>query len=116
MSSDYQETKNIDTASATIMPNTRTASAMLRIVDGVTVSWLLANCGTLEVAAGSPSDVRLVRFAAAGRTVATVRDRVHGLWTARVRLPHGAGAVVATAVDAHGRTASARRIVRSCSG
>jgi hypothetical protein len=116
LSSDYQETKNIDTASPSIMPNTRTATATVRVVDGVTVDWLLGRCTRLEVAAGSNRRVRLVRFAVAGRALATVHRRSNGIWSARVHLPRGTHVVLATALDAGGRAATARRIVRSCSG
>ena len=114
ISSDYQEAKNVDTEGAQIMPNTRTRTVTLRVVSRVTVNWLVGTCRQLEVAAGSPRGVTAVRFAVAGRVIATARHGVHGVWTAAVRLSRGAHLVVATAVDSRGRTAVATRMVRAC--
>ena len=115
MSSDFQESKNVDTQGSKIMPNTRTAGASMQVVSGVAVDWLLTQCRRLEAAAGSPARVRSVRFDVDGRRVATVQHGVGGIWSASVRLTHGRHVLVATAVDAKGRTATARRIVGTCS-
>jgi minor extracellular serine protease Vpr len=121
MSSDFQETKNVDTMGSSIMPNTRTRGAPLHVVAGVTVDWLLPTSSAcrgrrlFEVIAGSPASVRVVRFSVDGRRVATDRAGSQGAWTARVRLPHGRHTLTATAVDGRGHTASATRIVRACS-
>ena len=114
MSSDFQEAKNVDTEGSKIMPNTRTRSASLRVVDGVTVDWLLEQCSRLEVTAGSPNRVVAVRFAVDGHTVATARHGAKGIWSAHVRLRIGKHVLVATAVDSKGATASARQVVRGC--
>jgi hypothetical protein len=115
MSSDFQESKNVDTQGSKIMPNTRTAGASMHVVAGVAVDWLLTQCRRLEAAAGSPARVRSVRFDIDGRRVATVRHGVGGIWSASVRLARGRHVLVATAVDARGRAAAARRIVGTCS-
>lgn len=116
MSSDFQEAKNIDTSGRTLMPNTRTVSVRVRVVADTTVSWLRASCRRLTVVAGSPRRVVAVRFAVDGRRVATDRSGRQGVWSRGVRIARGKHVVVATAVDAKGRTASARRTVGSCSG
>ena len=116
VSSDYQEAKNVDTEGAQIMPNTRTRTVTLSVVSGATVNWLLGTCTQLEVAAGAPRGVALVRFSVDGRTVATVRHGLRGVWSAAPRLSRGTHAVVATAVDNGGHTAIAKRMVRACSG
>ena len=123
ISSDYQETKNVDAGGSSIMPNTRTASASVRVVAGATVEWLLPLTGTcaaapaqLEVAAGAPGGVAEVRFAVDGRRVGLDRRPSGGLWSTTTRLRRGRHVLVATAVDRHGRTATSRRSVRTCSG
>jgi hypothetical protein len=121
ISSDYQESKNVDTSGAKIMPNTRTVTAALHVVRGVSVDWLLPTGGActprrtrVEVTAGSPRGVAAVRFAVDGRRVATERAGDQGLWSASLRLPPGRHAITATAVDAGRATAAVRRIVRVC--
>jgi minor extracellular serine protease Vpr len=122
ISSDYQEAKNIDTSGSSIMPNTRTASAKLRVVAGIAVDWL-APVGTvcvarrtkLEVAAGGPAPLTSVRFSVDGRWVGVDRSSDQGLWASTVTLKPGRHALVATAIDAKGRSASTRHMVRVCS-
>ena len=116
MSSDFQESKNIDTQGSKIMPNTRTAGAIVHVVAGVTVDWLVSQCTRVAVSAGSPRGVAAVRFAVDGRRVATTPRSVQGIWSARLHLARGRHLLVATAVDAAGATASARRMVGACSG
>jgi subtilisin family serine protease len=123
VSSDFQEAKNIDTSGNKLMPNTRTASTQLHVVDGVTADWLLPAADacaprrtTLEVVAGSPVGVARVVFSVDGRQRATSRTGSQGLWTARVSLGRGRHVVVATAVDKRRRTAEVRRMVRTCNG
>jgi minor extracellular serine protease Vpr len=116
ISSDYQETKNVDTEGPQIMPNTRTRTVTLHVVSGVTVNWLLGTCRQLEVTAGAPRRVSAVRFSVAGHVVATAHHGVHGVWSAAARLSRGTHAVIATAVDSAGRTAVATRMVIACGG
>jgi minor extracellular serine protease Vpr len=121
ISSDYQEAKNIDTSGAKIMPNTRTASAAVHVVAGIAVDWLVPNGNAcvarrakLEVAAEGPARLDAVRFLVDGRRAATDRTGDQGIWASTVTLKRGRHVLVATAVDAKGSTASARRIVRVC--
>lgn len=116
MSSDFQESKNVDTQGSKLMPNTRTAGAPVRVVAGVTVDWLIAQCTRVSVTAGSPRGVTAVQFLVDGRRLATTRHGVQGIWSARVHLAHGRHVLVATAVDAEGAVASAPRRVGGCSG
>jgi subtilisin family serine protease len=124
-SSDFQEAKNVDTVGTNIMPNTRFASASLRVVSGVAVNWLLpsakacvAKTERLVVAASSTGGVKSVRFAVDGTTVAVAKKGVTGIWSATwhrsAALAHGAHTLSATAVDGRGRTGSARRVVAIC--
>jgi len=121
ISSDYQESKNVDTSGPSIMPNTRTGSAKFRVVAGVAVDWLLPVSGRcvarrtrVEVAAGGPARLTSVRFSVDGRRAAVDRTGEQGLWSSTVRLKAGRHVLVATAVDARGRSSSARRMVRVC--
>jgi hypothetical protein len=123
ISSDFQESKNIDTIGSKLMPNTRTASAQLHVVAGVTVDWLLPAAGTcaarstrVEVVAGSPAGVARVVFSVDGKPRATRRSGTQGVWSATVPLGRGKHVLVVTAVDKKHHTASVRRIVRTCSG
>jgi minor extracellular serine protease Vpr len=121
VASDFQEAKNVDVVGTKLMPNTRTATAPLRVVAGPAVDWLLPapNACTraparLVVAASSPAELRQVRFDVDGVRAAIVRSDDQGVWTARVRLRRGRHTVTATAVDARGRTAAQTRKVRVC--
>ncbi|MES1248848.1 MAG: S8 family serine peptidase [Actinomycetota bacterium] len=123
ISSDFQESKNVDTIGDKLMPNTRTASARLRVVAGVTIDWLLPTAGVctprsarLEVAAGSPAGIARVDFAVDGKLRATSRSGNLGLWSARVALGPGRHVLVVTSVDKKRRAASVRRIVGTCNG
>jgi hypothetical protein len=123
ISSDYQEAKNIETVGPSIMPNTRTASATLRVVGGTAVDWLLPTLGlcgparpTLAVAASAPGGISSVRFSIDGKRAAGSHAIGEGLWTTSVSLSRGKHSVVATAVGAKHKTASTTRIVRVCGG
>jgi subtilisin family serine protease len=119
VSSDYQESKNIDTVGASIMPNTRSLRVRLDVVEGPALDWVTpASCLARRavVAASSTRRVTQVRFSIDGRRVALVTKATSGLWTAvlRRRPARGSHRLEALVVDAKGRTASARRIVESC--
>ena len=124
IASDYQEAKNIDTVGPSLMPNTRTAAAVMRVVRGTVVDWLVPGAGAcvrrgtrLVVAASSPGRVASVRFADGGRRFAVDREGTQGIWS--VSLPSvkpGTHTITATAVTADGRHAGATRMVRVCRG
>ena len=125
MASDYQETKNVNTAGKEIMPNTAFAAGALRVVNAPTVDWLAPErreCAErprtrLAVVAGSPSRVRSVRFFDGRRRIATVRRGEAGLYGATWRTRgarKGRHLLRAVVADARGRTASAERVVRIC--
>jgi hypothetical protein len=123
VSSDFQEAKNVDTVGSSIMPNTRTASAPLRVVSGAAVDWLTPAHGAcvrrtqkLTVAVSSPSGIRSVRFVSDGKRVGVDRTSDQGLWSAVVRLGGGRHRLTATAVDRRGRIASRSLTARACSG
>jgi hypothetical protein len=120
-SSDYQEAKNIDTIGPSIMPNTRTAAAKLHVVAGPAVDWLVPATGVCVqkrelavVAASAPGKVSSIRFFVDGKRVAVLHRGDVGIWSTTISLSRGKHVLVATVVDAKGKTASERRTVRLC--
>jgi minor extracellular serine protease Vpr len=124
LASDLQESKNVNTFGADIMPNTNVRATTLRVVAGPTVAWLAPEtnaCATrperLLVVAGSSARVRSVRFLDGERRIATVTRGAAGLYGASWRtrgLAKGRHLLRAVVTDAQGRTASAVRRVRIC--
>jgi subtilisin family serine protease len=122
--SDFQETKNVNTISDEIMPNTAFTPVTIVGVRGPAVTWLqpsaaacVAKTEPLAVAASSDRRVASVRFLADGKQIA--RDRVgpRGIYDGTWR-SHNAGmgphVLTAIATDAVGKRAAATRIVRVC--
>jgi minor extracellular serine protease Vpr len=124
VSSDYQEAKNIDTIGPSIMPNTRTSFAGMRVVRGVAIDWLTPSAGACVrssaramVAASAPGRIASVRFAVDGRRYAVDRSDEQEIWSAGLpAMKQGAHTLTATAVTASGSRATARRTVRTCRG
>jgi minor extracellular serine protease Vpr len=122
-SSDYQETKNIDTTGNNLLPNTRTRVTKLHVVDGPVVSWLSPSSGLciasrdgLVASASAPGGIKSVRFLLDGRKLpkATGGGRVH-LWSGRLRLVgKGEHVLEAVAVTRGGRSVTAGIRVHSC--
>jgi subtilisin family serine protease len=120
LSSDFQETKNVDTSGRSLMPNTRTGSASLRVVAGMTVDWLLpvgcsSRAPTVAVTAGGPRKIARILFDVDGRRTATARASHGGVWSTTLRVAAGRHVLTATAVDVRGRAVSARHTVSTCS-
>ena len=122
--SDYQETKNVNTISDQIMPNTAFAPVTIVGVRGPAVTWVtpppaacVSNTVNLAVAASSNSKVRSVRFLVDGKQVAVDRrgtaDIFNGTWHAQ-KAKRGAHRLTAVATDASGRHATAAQSVRVC--
>ena len=123
VSSDYQEAKNIDTIGPNIMPNTGALVTKLHVVTGAAVDWLLPTAGgcgrpkqPLIVAASGPGGVSSVRFFVDGKRRAVVHRGVEGLWFTNVSLSKGKHTIVATAIAAKGKKASAQRTLHTCRG
>jgi minor extracellular serine protease Vpr len=124
ISSDYQESKNVNTTGDNIMPNSTFREVRLRIVNRPTLVWLrpetrqcAARSQQLLVLGSSTAAIRSVRFLRDGRPIRTVRRGVAGLystnWATR-RVARGAHRLTAILRDARGRTARATRVVRVC--
>jgi hypothetical protein len=124
VASDFQEAKNVDQASANVLPNTRFQPARVRVVQGPALTWLSPtprSCAGrrqgLLVAASSTSRIRSVRFYDGKRGIATVRLGVAGLYSATWRTRRaqtGRHAVRAVVLDRQGRTLSVQRVLRVC--
>jgi minor extracellular serine protease Vpr len=123
--SDYQETKNVNTISDQIMPNTAFTPVTIVGMRGPAVTWLTPPQSAcvdrgnvnLAVAASSNTKVRSVRFLVDGKQVALDRsgtsDIFNGTWRAR-KAGGGRHRLIAVATDASGRHATARQSVSVC--
>jgi len=122
--SDYQETKNVNTISDQIMPNTAFTPMTITGVRGPAVTWLLparASCVArnvnLTVTASSDKKVASVRFLVDGRQVARDRsgaaDVFNATWHAQ-KARRGGHRLNAVATDVAGRRATAKQSVRVC--
>jgi hypothetical protein len=123
--SDYQETKNVNTAGSNIMPNTTFKNVRIVARARPAVDWLApdpaARCleGTvrLVVAASSPRRITSVRFLDGKRRIATTKIGILDLfgadWKAG-KAKRGTHRLTAIARDAKGRTATAHETVRVC--
>jgi minor extracellular serine protease Vpr len=88
--SDFQETKNVNTAGSDIMPNPAFKSARIAAAARPAATWLAPNPSAgcvkgkvdLVVAASAPKKIASVRFYVGKRRVATVRNGPGGLFVA----------------------------------
>jgi minor extracellular serine protease Vpr len=122
VAADYQESKNVNTVSKRLMPNTTFKTSRVRVVNAPTISWLEPLSGacvsgrTQLVALASDSrPISSVGFFAGGQQIGRVRANSAGVYTV-AWTAHGKGRRVLTAVvsDTAGREARARRVVRLC--
>jgi hypothetical protein len=122
---DFQETKNVNTIGANVLPNTRFAPASIKAVNGPSLSWLLPNTpacirgGTTDllVVADSTRAVRSVTFRDGRKRIGLDRTGTSGLYNISWKLANARKArhvLTATALDLAGRTYSARQAVRVC--
>jgi minor extracellular serine protease Vpr len=124
LGSDYQESKNIETISKKLMPNTTVKVVTIRGVRGPTVTWLaplqgqcVSKTTPLGVAASSTARIRSVRFLVDGRRVSVDRrgatDLFVGTWHVG-KAKRGRHVLRAIATDAARKSLSAIRTVRVC--
>jgi hypothetical protein len=124
MASDFQESKNVNTTGANIMPNTTFEPWPLRVVNRPTLDWVtpeqtqcVERAQRLVVVAGSTRPIRAVRFYDGARLVSTVRSGAAGLYGTTWRTAgaaKGRHVLRAVAVDAAGRQVAKARPVRVC--
>jgi minor extracellular serine protease Vpr len=121
---DFQEAKNVSGFGSNILPNTAFRSVSITGVSGPAVSWVsppenacVEKTVALVVVASSTKRVRSVRFLVDGKQVSLDRsgtsDVFTGTWNAAFAL-RGRHVLTAVAMDASGRTFSARRNLRVC--
>jgi subtilisin family serine protease len=123
--SDNQETKNVNTIGANVMPNTAYRDSKVVVTTKPTVSWLVPSSGgaclntttRLAVIAGSTKKLKNVVFDADGKKLATKTADSTGFafmdWKAK-QAGNGKHVLRVTVRDALGRTATAIRRVRVC--
>ena len=122
--SDFQESKNLNTTGANVMPNTSFSGGTLKVVDGPAATWLtpdarecLAARADLVVLASSTAKIRSVRFLEGKKQLAVDRTGPAGLYTAVWRTggaKKGDHTIRAIVQDAKGRKYETQRVARIC--
>jgi hypothetical protein len=120
-SSDFQETKNIDTTGSNLLPNTRTRASRLHVVNGPEDTWLLPSSGAcvkrgaeLLVTADAPKGIKGLRFLLDGRKLAKGKRGPAHLWTAKLGKLHKGRHVLEAVAATRGGSAKARIRVHTC--
>jgi subtilisin family serine protease len=121
-SSDFQESKNIDTTGSNLLPNTRTLVTKLHVVNAPTVSWLLPAGGScvasradLLLIAAAPGGIRTMRFLLDGKKAGTGHRADVQLWTGKLgKLHKGKHVLVAVVTNHRGHSAKAKLRFRTC--
>jgi hypothetical protein len=122
--SDNQETKNVNTIGANVLPNTTFKNLKLAVGNRPTIAWLvpatnacLRTTTRLAVAAGSTKKLKTVTFYNGRKKIGSSKPDSAGLafkdWNVK-KAKKGKHQLRATVRDARGRTATASRIVRVC--
>ncbi|HXG77118.1 MAG TPA: S8 family serine peptidase [Gaiellaceae bacterium] len=124
VASDYQEAKNINTESASPMPNTRFHGFRTELVARPTVTWItprrnacVAARQRLEVVANDNVPISSVGFFVGNRQIGRVRRNTGGLYALTWRTSgrkRGAYTLRAVVSDTRGREAEAQLRVRVC--
>ena len=124
VASDNQETKNVNTIGANVLPNTTYRLARISVGTKPTLTWLLPNRNAclrattrLAVVTGSTKKLKTVVFYDGKKKIRAKKPDSAGLafvdWNIK-RAAKGKHALRATVRDARGRTATASRSVRVC--
>ncbi len=123
IAADNQESKNANTDSTDLLPNTARRRVQVTVVRGPAVTWIIpeknacvSNGGQLAVVASSSAGISSVGFFSGGRQVARVNRAAGGVYTVTWKTggTKGARTLTAIASDAGGREARATRRVRVC--
>jgi minor extracellular serine protease Vpr len=124
IASDFQESKNVNSESTDLLPNTARPSVRVRVVARPTLTWLapaqracVQGRAQLDVVASSPAAISSVAFFVGGRQIARIRRAVSGLFSATWNASgarKGTHTLAATVSDTAGREARATRRVRVC--
>jgi hypothetical protein len=124
VASDLQETKNVNTIGANVMPNTAFVGGRLLVVGHPTVAWLtpeardcLGGRERLLVVASATRKIASVSFLDGARTIGKDRRGAAGLyaidWSTR-RIARGRHTLRAVVRDTSGAEATAALAVRAC--
>jgi hypothetical protein len=124
IASDNQETKNVNTVGANVLPNTNFKPVKVAVVNTPTVTWLvpkqnacLRETTRLAVVASSTKKLTSAAFRDGTKKIGSRKPDSAGLsftdWKV-TKAGKGKHVLRATVRDARGRTATARRIVRVC--
>jgi hypothetical protein len=124
LASDYQESKNLNSPSLDILPNTNARGFRFQVVDGPALTWLVPEerqCVVqrqrLLVAASATTRIRDVRFVREGDTIGVDRRGPAGLysvtWNTR-GLKKGPHKVEARVTTRDGKVALESRTLRKC--
>jgi subtilisin family serine protease len=124
IASDNQETKNVNTVGANVLPNTNFKPVKVAVVNEPTVTWLVPKQNAclrattrLAVVASSTKKLTSAAFRDGTKKIGSRKPDSEGLsftdWKV-TKATKGKHVLRATVRDARGRTATARRIVRVC--
>jgi minor extracellular serine protease Vpr len=121
-SSDFQESKNIDTTGSNLLPNTRTLLTKLHVVNAPTVSWLLPTSSAcvpsradLLLTAAAPDGIKTVRFLLDGKKAGKGSRGEVQLWTGKLgKLRKGKHVLEVVVTNHRGRSAKAKLRFRAC--
>ena len=124
IASDNQETKNVNTIGANVLPNTNFKPVKVAVVNTPTVTWLvprgnacLRTTTRLAVVASSTKKLTSAVFHDGAKKIGSRKPDSFGLsftdWKAK-KASKGKHVLRVTVRDARGRTATARHIVRVC--
>jgi subtilisin family serine protease len=122
IASDNQETKNVNSDSTDLLPNTARRRVPVRVVRGPTITWIapeknacVSGAAELDVVANSTAAVSSVGFYAGSRQIGRVRRAAGGVYTLTWNASgRGKRTLTAIASDSAGREARAKRTVRLC--
>ncbi len=124
IASDNQESKNVNTIGANVLPNTNYKPVKVAVVNGPTVSWLvprqnacLRTTTRLAIVSSSTKKLRRAAFFDGRKKLASRKPDSAGLAFTDWKIKNagkGKHVLRATVRDARGRTATARRTVRVC--
>jgi minor extracellular serine protease Vpr len=123
IASDNQESKNVNTDSTDLLPNTARRRVQVRVVRGPTLVWIapeknacVSGSTELDVVANSSAAVSSVGFFAGGRQIGRVRRAAGGVYslTWNASGSRKARTLLAIVSDSAGREARAQRRVRVC--
>jgi Bacterial Ig domain len=122
VAADNQESKNVNTVSKRLMPNTNFKRVAIRVVNAPTVAWLVPLAGRcisgqtqLAVVASDTKTISSVGFYVGGTQVGRVKESNAGVYTLNWKAgAKGKRVLTAVVSDTAGRQTQAKRVIRVC--